>query len=76
MEGSAHHVVVVARQHGQARARLPVPDANSLVVRSAHNPRVLIVKLNGADVVEVPEKSEKTAPKLVVPDLDLVVVAA
>ena len=36
MESSAHDVVVVARQHGQARSRLPIPDADGLVVGRAH----------------------------------------
>jgi hypothetical protein len=39
-----------------------------------YDPRVLVVELDGTDVVEVPEEGEQTAPKLVVPNFDLVVV--
>lgn len=40
VEGGAHDVVVVARQHGDAGAGLPVPDADRLVVRRRHDPGV------------------------------------
>mmetsp|Transcript_35164 Transcript_35164/g.101267 ORF Transcript_35164/g.101267 Transcript_35164/m.101267 type:complete len:220 (-) Transcript_35164:378-1037(-) len=53
MEVRAHHVVVVTREHRDARARLPVPNPDGLVVRCAENPRVLVVELHCADVVEV-----------------------
>mmetsp|Transcript_54339 Transcript_54339/g.132803 ORF Transcript_54339/g.132803 Transcript_54339/m.132803 type:complete len:248 (-) Transcript_54339:94-837(-) len=76
VELHAHHVVVVASQHGDARARLPVPDPDGLVVGRADDPRVLVVELHGAHVVEMTQHREKTALKLVVPDLDLVVVAS
>jgi len=36
VKGRAHHVMIVPRQDREARARLPVPDANRLVVRGAH----------------------------------------
>ena len=65
----AHHVVVVPREHRDARARLPVPDADRLVVRRRHYPRVLVVELDCTDVVEVAEQREETAPEFVVPHL-------
>jgi hypothetical protein len=37
VELRAHDVVVVPCEHGDARARLPVPDADRLVVRGAAN---------------------------------------
>ena len=135
VEGGAHDVVVVAGQDMDALARLPVPNANGLVVRSRQNPRVpvqggrpkqqkhgqinfakpikkttsdrrpqpsnarnrpqqphrkttrqqdnktaktnaLVVELDGPDVVQVPHQGEEALALLVVPDLDLVVVAA
>ncbi len=36
MELGAHHVVVVARQHGQAVPGLPVPDPDSLRIEIQH----------------------------------------
>jgi len=49
---------------------LPVPSADGLVVAGADNPGVLVVELDGTDVVE----SEKAPVELVVPDLNLVVI--
>lgn len=40
VEGGAHDVVVVARQYRDAGARLPVPDADGLVVRRGDDPGV------------------------------------
>ena len=76
MELRAHDVVVVTGEDGGARARLPVPDADRLVVRRRHDPRVLRVKLHSPDVVKVAEQREEAPAQLVVPHLDLVVVAA
>ena len=76
MKIGAHDVVVVASEHSDAGARLPVPNANGLIVRGRQNPRVFVVKLNGANVVEVTEQREEATTLLVVPDLDFVVVAA
>jgi len=74
MEQSAHDIVVVASQNGDASARLPVPDANGLVVAGADNPGILVVELHGADVVEVAQEGEEAAVELVVPHLDFVIV--
>ena len=76
MELRAHDVVVVTGEDGGARARLPVPDADRLVIRRRHDPRVLRVKLHSPDVVKVAEQREEAPAQLVVPHLDLVVVAA
>ena len=66
--------MIVTGQNGDAGARLPVPDADGLVVAGADNPGVLVVELDGADVVEVSEESEEAPVELVVPDLNLVIV--
>ena len=75
MERGAHHVVVVARQHRDAGAGLPVPDADGLVVGGTDDPGVLVVELDGADVVQVAQQREQAPPQLVVPDLNFVVIA-
>mmetsp|Transcript_237 Transcript_237/g.560 ORF Transcript_237/g.560 Transcript_237/m.560 type:complete len:358 (+) Transcript_237:4849-5922(+) len=76
VEGCAHHVVVVPRQNGQARPRLPVPDPNRLVVRSRDDPRALLVKLDHPDVIQVAHEREETPPEFVIPNFDLVVVSS
>jgi hypothetical protein len=74
VEVGTHDIVVVASEHGDADARLPVPDANSLVVGSRENPRMLVMKLNGANVVEMAEQREEATTLLVIPQFDFVVV--
>ena len=75
VEVSAHDVVVVASEHGETVARLPIPDPNGLVVTGGHNPRVGVVELHGAHVVQVPVEREQTPSQLVIPHFDCVVVA-
>lgn len=75
VERGTHHVVVVAGEHRDAGAGLPVPDADGLVVGRAHDPGVFVVELDGADVVQVAQQCEQAAPQLVIPDLDFVVIA-
>ena len=78
----------------QAASVLPIPYADGLIVRGAHDPRVLreecvrgvtcdawcahhlVMELHGANIVQVPDQREGAAPKLVVPNFDLVVVAS
>eukprot|EP00162_Nutomonas_longa_P014261 comp21894_c0_seq1/m.49668 comp21894_c0_seq1/g.49668 ORF comp21894_c0_seq1/g.49668 comp21894_c0_seq1/m.49668 type:complete len:1021 (+) comp21894_c0_seq1:778-3840(+) len=76
VELCAHHIVVVAREHRDADAALPVGDANGLVVGRGDDPGVLVVELDRADVVQMAQQGEQTLAVLVVPHLDLVVVAA
>ncbi len=76
VESGAHHIVIVPGQHRDAGARLPVPDADGLVVGRVHDPWVLLVEGDRADVVQVAEQREEAPPQLVVPHFDLVVVAA
>ena len=49
-------------QHRYAGPRLPVPDANGLVIAGTHDPGVLLVELHCPDVVQVPQQREKTPP--------------
>lgn len=55
---------------------MPVPYPDGLVVRGGDNPRQLVVEEDGADVVEMAVEGEKAPPRLVGPDLDLVVIAS
>ena len=55
--------------------RLPIPDPDRLVVRGTQNPRVLMVELHCTNVVQMPKQCEQAPPQLIVPDLDLVVIA-
>ena len=66
--------MIVASKHGDTSPRLPVPNADSLIVTSTHNPGVLVVELDSADVVEMAEKSEKAPVCFVVPDFNLVII--
>lgn len=47
-----------------------------LIVGRRENPRMFVMKLHSANVVEMTEQREETTTLLVVPDLDLVVVTA
>lgn len=48
------------RKHRDAGARLPVPDADGLVVAGADDPGVLVVELHRPDVVQVAQQREET----------------
>lgn len=76
MKLRAHHIVIVSRENADASTALPVPDPDSLIVRGAEDPRILVMEDRRPDVVEMPEKREYASSLLVIPDLDLVVVTA
>lgn len=69
MELRAHHIVVVSGQDADARSRLPVPDADGLIIGCTQHPGILVVKHGRANVVQVTEQREDAALLLVVPDL-------
>jgi hypothetical protein len=58
MEAGTHDVVVVARENRDAGPALPVPDPDGLVIAGAHHPGILLMELNGADVIQVAQQSE------------------
>lgn len=64
-QACSHDVVVVAGENGNALARLPVPDPDRLVVGSGEDPGVLVVEVDGADVVEVTVEGKKASAGLV-----------
>lgn len=76
MELRTHHVMVVARKHGDAFSALPIPDADVLVIRTTDNPRILRMELNGANIVEVSHQREKRTLVVVVPHAYLVVISS
>mmetsp|Transcript_61993 Transcript_61993/g.98252 ORF Transcript_61993/g.98252 Transcript_61993/m.98252 type:complete len:202 (+) Transcript_61993:3072-3677(+) len=53
-EARAHDIVIVTCEHSDARTRLPIPNADSLVIGSTQNPWIFVVELDCADVVQVP----------------------
>lgn len=75
MELGAHYVVIVPGQHANASATLPVPDSDGLIVRSAEDPGILLMEHSGPDVIEMTQQGEDASTLLVVPNLDLVIVA-
>lgn len=68
--------MIVSGENGDTSSRLPVPNANRLIVAGAHDPRVLVMELYGANVIEVSKESEQAPVKLVVPDLDFVIITS
>lgn len=76
MELGAHYVVIVPSQYTNASATLPVPDADGLIVRSAEDPGILLMEHSGPDVIQMTQQGEDASSLLVVPNLDLVIVAA
>ena len=74
MESRAHNVVIMSRKNPDRVSALPVPDPNRLIIRSGDDPRVLWVKLNRSDVVQVTQKREHTPSELVTPNLDLIII--
>jgi len=75
MELSTHDIVVMSGEDGDTVSRLPVPDTDGLIVGTTKDPWIFVVKVNGANVIQVSCESELTTTRLVVPDLDLVVVS-
>jgi hypothetical protein len=69
MEHCAHHVVIVTGKNADAGTRLPVPDANCLIIGSAENPRVFVMEDGRANVIQMTQESEDAALLLVVPNL-------
>lgn len=53
VDAHSHDVMIMPRQDGDALPTLPIPNPNGLIIRSGEDPRVLVVKVDGADVVEM-----------------------
>jgi hypothetical protein len=75
MELSAHDVVIVPSKNRDAVSGLPVPNTDGLVIGSRDDPRMLMVEVHSANVIDVPKEVEQATPLLVVPDLDLVIIS-
>lgn len=54
---SLHDVMVVSGQDGDTCPRLPIPDPDSLIIRSRDDPRVLSMEKDGSDIVEIYHQS-------------------
>lgn len=50
---------------------MPIPDAYRLIVGGADNPRIVLVKEGGANIIEMPEQCEDALALLIVPDLSV-----
>ena len=74
MELGTHHIVRVTSEDGNALSRLPVPNADRMIVRSGDNPGIFAVKLDRPNVVQVIAQSEQATALLIVPNLDLIVI--
>jgi len=68
--------MVVSSEDTNARSALPVPDADCLVVGSTQDPRIFMVEKGGTDVIQMSQQSEYATLLLIVPHLDLVIVAS
>ena len=69
MKLGAHDVVVVACEDADAVSRLPVPNANCLIVGTTDDPRILMMEEGGSDIIQMTEKSKNTSAQFVVPNL-------
>lgn len=76
MEQGAHHVMIVTRENRDTSSGLPIPDPDGLIVGSRQDPGIFMVEHRGTYVVQMSQEMEQTAFELVVPHLDLVIVAA
>ena len=76
MPHGRHDVVGVTGEDGETGAGLPVPYAEGLVVRGREDPWELVVKKDGANVVEVSVEGKETFLEFPVPYFNFVVVAA
>lgn len=61
--------MIVAGQHRNASARLPIPDANGLIVGGAQNPRIFVMEECRSDVIQMTEQCEDAAAFFVIPEL-------
>ena len=71
--------MIVARQHTQTTSFVKIPQPQSLVITRGQNPGKLSsigVEFHRTDVIQVPQKGEEATPKLVIPNLDLVIITA
>jgi len=66
--------VIVSGEDSQTVARLPIPDANCLVIGTTQNPRQVIrMKLDRPHIIQM--STQRVQNMLEIPDLDFVVVS-
>jgi hypothetical protein len=61
--GSLHDVMVVSGQDGDTSPRLPIPNPDSLIIRSRDDPRVLSVEKDSSNIVEICHQLHITQPE-------------
>ena len=67
--------MIVSGEDGQTVARLPIPDANCLVIGTTQNPRQVIrMKLDRPHIIQM--STQRVQNMLEIPDLDFIVVSA
>lgn len=69
MELSAHHVVIMTGEDTNAGSRLPIPNADCLIVGGAKNPRIFMMESSRADIIQMTQQSENASLLLIVPNL-------
>ena len=69
MELSAHDIVIVAGQDGNAASTLPVPNSDGLIIRAGQHPRILMMKHGGPDVIQMAQEVKEASLLLVIPHL-------
>lgn len=71
--------MVVARQDAKATPLVKIPQPQRLIVARGQYPgklRGIGMEFHRPDVIQVPQQREEASPELVIPHLDLVIVAA
>jgi hypothetical protein len=58
VELRTHDIMIVTSQNIDAISRLPVPNADCLVVRTGDDPGILIVKKRRANVIQMAQQCE------------------
>ena len=74
MKRCTHHIMIVTSKNRNASARLPVPDPDCLIITRTHYPWILLMELDGTNVVKMTKKSEQASSQLIVPNFDLVII--
>ena len=67
--------MIVSGEDGQTVARLPIPDANCLVIGTTQNPRQVVrMKFDRPHIIQV--STQRVQDMLEIPDLDFIIISA
>lgn len=67
--------MIMTSEDRDALTRLPIPDSDGLIVGGRENPRMLAMKRDRSNVIQMTMQGEQTSPLFVVPDLDLIIIS-